>query len=149
METMLSHLGCRVICKADGEEALRCAMGEVKFDIIFTDIKFGKSIRDPFYLKLTCLVAGDNLARMIRGTENTNSKTPIVAVTSYSLDSADQKLFDAIIEKPLAPARLQDVLENLCYWRPPAPRRASIRMQREPSTPQRNTEKDGDAPATV
>lgn len=149
METMLSRLGCRVVCQADGAEAVRAAMGEVKFDIIFTDLKLQKSTFPIFLLCLTCEVAGDNLARMIRGTENTNSNTAIVAVTSYSFDSVDQNLFDGMIEKPVAPMRLQEQLENLCYWRSPAPRRASIRMQREPSTPQRPPEKGKDAPSTV
>jgi len=43
MEAMISKLGCRVISHADGAEAVRCAMGDVKFDIILTDIKLPKS----------------------------------------------------------------------------------------------------------
>ena len=43
MEAMVLKLGCRVISHADGAEAVRCAMGDVKFDIIFTDIKLPKS----------------------------------------------------------------------------------------------------------
>jgi serine/threonine-protein kinase RIM15 len=44
MESMISKLGCRVICHSDGAEAVRCAMGDVKFDIIFTDLRLPKSI---------------------------------------------------------------------------------------------------------
>jgi serine/threonine-protein kinase RIM15 len=44
MEAMVLKFGCRVISHADGAEAVRCAMGDVKFDIIFTDIKLPKSI---------------------------------------------------------------------------------------------------------
>jgi serine/threonine-protein kinase RIM15 len=43
MESMISKLGCRVISHADGAEAVRTAMGDVKFDIIFTDIRLPKS----------------------------------------------------------------------------------------------------------
>jgi serine/threonine-protein kinase RIM15 len=43
MEAMVSKLGCRVISHADGAEAVRTAMGDVKFDIIFTDIRLPKS----------------------------------------------------------------------------------------------------------
>ena len=43
MESMISKLGCRVISHSDGAEAVRCAMGDVKFDIIFTDLKLPKS----------------------------------------------------------------------------------------------------------
>jgi serine/threonine-protein kinase RIM15 len=46
MEAMVSKFGCRVVSHADGAEAVRCAMSDVKFDIIFTDIRLPKSI--PF-----------------------------------------------------------------------------------------------------
>lgn len=148
MEAMISKLGCRVISHADGAEAVRCAMGDVKFDIILTDIKLPKS-NPPLILKSYILVQGDNVARMIRGTENINSNTPIVAVTSYSLESVDHNLFDAVIEKPVSPARLSTEIELLCYWKPPPPsRRSSIRMSREPSTPASKGEKK-EAPSTV
>src|SRR5277367_5282399 len=148
MESMVSKLGCRVISHSDGAEAVRCAMGDVKFDIIFTDLKLPKSI---LFLPCTVnlLVQGDNVARMIRGTENINSNTPIVAVTSYALDAVDHNLFDAVIEKPVSPARLSSEIEVLCYWRPlPQSQRLSIRMQREPSTPGRIQKKE-DTPATI
>jgi CheY-like chemotaxis protein len=86
---------------------------------------------------------------MIRGTENVNGNTPIVAVTSYSLDSVDQGLFDAIIEKPVSPARLSAEIESLCYWRPPPVQPKSVRMQREQSTPQRTVGTDKKTPNTV
>ena len=79
---------------------------------------------------------------MIRGTENINANTPIVAVTSYSVESLDQNLFDAIIEKPVSPARLSSEIESLCYWKPPPVQPKSVRMQREQSTPQRTTNND-------
>jgi serine/threonine-protein kinase RIM15 len=86
---------------------------------------------------------------MIRATENINCNTPIVAVTSYSLEAVDHNLFDAVIEKPVSPAQLTSEIESLCYWKPPPQsRRSSIRMQREPSTPQRTGNKE-DAPSTV
>jgi len=43
MEAMLSKLGCRVVSHGDGDDAVRSAMGAVKFDIIFTDIRLRKS----------------------------------------------------------------------------------------------------------
>lgn len=85
---------------------------------------------------------------MIRGTDNINSNTPIVAVTSYALDAVDYNLFDAVVEKPVTPARLTSEIEVLCYWKPPPEsRRSSIKMQRIPSTPQRPAEQD--TPSTV
>jgi serine/threonine-protein kinase RIM15 len=86
---------------------------------------------------------------MIRGTDNVNSNTPIVAVTSYTVDAVDHNPFDAVIEKPVSPSQLTSEIEALCYWKPPpSSRRSSIRMQREPSTPQR-TEETKDTPSTV
>jgi len=151
MEAMVSKLGGRVVSHSDGAEAVRCAMGDVKFDIIFTDLRLPKSTVHSLIFVLTpFLVQGDNVARMIRGTENINSNTPIVVVTSYALDAVDQNLFDAVIEKPVSPARLSSEIETLCYWKPPPQsRRSSIRMQREPSTPARmQGVKDG-TPSTV
>jgi len=90
------------------------------------------------------------VARMIRGTENINSNTPIVAVTSYAVDAVDHNLFDGVIEKPVGPGRLSSEIEALCYWvPPPLSRRSSIRMQRIPSTPQRSDKRDENTPATV
>jgi serine/threonine-protein kinase RIM15 len=148
MEAMITKLGCRVVTHADGAEAVRCAMGDVKFDIIFTDLRLPKS--DSLSMTFTNIVVqGDNVARMIRGTENINSNTPIVAVTSYALHGIDTKLFDAVIEKPVSPAQLSSEIEALCYWKPPvSARRTSIRMQRIPSTPQRS-EAENVAPSTV
>jgi serine/threonine-protein kinase RIM15 len=134
MEVMITKLGCRVVTCADGAEAVRCAMGEVKFDIIFTDLRLPKSTSFKYFL---IIVQGDNVARMIRGTENINNNTPIVAVTSYALHGIDTKLFDAVIEKPVSPGQLSTEIESLCYWKPPiSARRTSVRMQRIPSTSQ-------------
>ena len=85
---------------------------------------------------------------MIRGTENINGNTPIVAVTSYSLESVDHNLFDAVIEKPVSPTRLSTEIEALCYWKPPAVPHKSVRMQREQSTPER-TMNSAETPSTV
>ena len=43
MEAMLGKLGCRVVSHGDGAEGVRCALGDVKFDIIFTDLRLPKS----------------------------------------------------------------------------------------------------------
>jgi PleD family two-component response regulator len=38
METMLNKLNCHSVIVRNGAEAIRCAMGNIKFDIIFMDI---------------------------------------------------------------------------------------------------------------
>jgi len=39
LETILTRLNCRCVIMRNGGEAIRCAMGTVKFDIIFMDIR--------------------------------------------------------------------------------------------------------------
>ncbi|KAG9320912.1 hypothetical protein KVV02_004563, partial [Mortierella alpina] len=39
LETILTRLNCRCVVMRNGAEAIRCAMGSVKFDIIFMDIR--------------------------------------------------------------------------------------------------------------
>jgi CheY-like chemotaxis protein len=39
LETILTRLNCRCVVMRNGAEAIRCAMGSVKFDVIFMDIR--------------------------------------------------------------------------------------------------------------
>ncbi|KAI9338389.1 hypothetical protein DFJ73DRAFT_763168 [Zopfochytrium polystomum] len=39
LETMLSKLNCRCVVVRNGAEAIRCAMGDVKFDVVFMDVR--------------------------------------------------------------------------------------------------------------
>ncbi|KAF3928015.1 hypothetical protein AA313_de0200926 [Arthrobotrys entomopaga] len=106
MERMLEKLQCRTMSVETGPEAVRCAMSEVKFDLILTEYKLPQ-------------INGDDLARMIKTTKNANSHTPIVAVTGYLRDLKDPHHFDDLIEKPASPPRLTEVMERLCSWIPP------------------------------
>lgn len=49
LETILTRLNCRCVIMRNGGEAIRCAMGSVKFDIIFMDIRMpiSKSLKSP------------------------------------------------------------------------------------------------------
>jgi serine/threonine-protein kinase RIM15 len=38
LETILVRLGCRCVVVSNGEEAIRCSMGEICFDVIFMDM---------------------------------------------------------------------------------------------------------------
>ncbi|KAF3919584.1 hypothetical protein ABW20_dc0103271 [Dactylellina cionopaga] len=106
MERVLEKLQCRTMCVETGPEAVRCAMSEVKFDLILTEYKLPQ-------------INGDDLARMIKTTKNANNHTPIVAVTGYLRDLKDPHHFDDLIEKPATPGRLTEVMERLCSWIPP------------------------------
>ncbi|KAF2278183.1 uncharacterized protein EI97DRAFT_247774 [Westerdykella ornata] len=108
MEKLLEKLRCRTLTATNGSEAVRYAMGEVKFDIIMMEFKLPQ-------------VNGADVARMIRDTKNANSNTPIVAVTGYLKELQAPHHFDALIEKPPTIAKLTDTLGKLCQWKPAPP----------------------------
>lgn len=108
MEKLLEKLRCRTLTVQTGSEAVRYAMGEVKFDIIMMEFKLPQ-------------VNGADVARMIRGGNNPNSHTPIVAVTGYLKELQAPHHFDGLIEKPPTVAKLSDIMGKLCQWKPPPP----------------------------
>lgn len=50
LETILTRLNCRCVVMRNGAEAIRCAMGSVKFDVIFMDIRMPISKLLLFYI---------------------------------------------------------------------------------------------------
>ncbi|KAF2874661.1 serine threonine protein kinase-like protein [Massariosphaeria phaeospora] len=108
MEKLMEKLRCRTLTVTNGAEAVRYAMGELKFDIIMMEYKLPQ-------------VNGADVARMIRDTANPNSRTPIVAVTGYLKQLQAPHYFDALIEKPPTVSKLSEILGRLCQWRPPPP----------------------------
>jgi serine/threonine-protein kinase RIM15 len=108
MEKLLEKLRCRTLSVRNGSEAIRYAMGDVKFDIIMMEFRLPQ-------------VNGADVARMIRDTKNANTTTPIVAVTGYLKELQAPHYFDALIEKPPTIAKLTDTLGRLCQWKPPPP----------------------------
>lgn len=64
-------------------------------------------------------ISGEDVARMIRTSQNANSNTPIVAVTGYIKELMQPHYFDSLIEKPMTSSRLIEVLETFCMWKPP------------------------------
>ncbi|GAC76453.1 NDR and related serine/threonine kinases [Moesziomyces antarcticus T-34] len=91
LETILVKLGCRCVAVRDGAEAVRLAMGESKFGVMFIDVTLP-------------IVGGQDVTRMVKSTRNVNSTTPIVALASFDrgepVDAAGS-LFDAVLAKPL------------------------------------------------
>lgn len=76
-------------------------------------------------------INGEDVARMIRSSKNPNSNTPIVAVTGYLKDLSDPHHFTELIEKPATPAKLTDVLERNCNWKPPSAERSTLGDRKE------------------
>ncbi|KAJ1028772.1 hypothetical protein NDA16_001937 [Ustilago loliicola] len=91
LETILVKLGCRCTAVRDGAEAVRLAMGDHKFAVMFIDVTLP-------------IVGGEDVTRMVKSTRNVNSTTPIVALASFDrgepIDAAGS-LFDAVLAKPL------------------------------------------------
>ncbi|KAI9094685.1 hypothetical protein DFS34DRAFT_239523 [Phlyctochytrium arcticum] len=114
LEKMLSMLGCRCVIVRNGAEAIRCAMGEVKFDVIFMDIRMP-------------IVDGETAARMIKSTTNVNQTTPIVAITAYEQTFHMSQGFDDTMSKPVTKDVLWRILVAIesrkegCLPPPPTP----------------------------
>ncbi|KAI1130226.1 putative response regulator receiver RIM15p [Nemania abortiva] len=108
MEKLLEKLRCRTISASTGQEAVQYAVGEVKFDIIFTEFKLPGT-------------SGSDVARMVREVKNVNAHTPIVAITAYLKELQAPHYFDSLVEKPISLSKLVEVISNLCQWKPPAP----------------------------
>lgn len=113
MEKLLEKLRCRTISAASGSDAIRYALGEIKFDIIFTEFKLPE-------------ISGTDMARMIREVKNVNAHTPIVAITAYLKELQAPHYFDSLIEKPISSSKLVEVLANLCQWKAPTPGQAAV-----------------------
>ncbi|KAI7878553.1 hypothetical protein K492DRAFT_149339 [Lichtheimia hyalospora FSU 10163] len=88
LETILIMLGCRCVIVRNGAQAIRCAMGDVQFDLIFMDIRMP-------------IIDGESASRMIKSTQNINQQTPIIAVTAYERSAQHAGSFDDILLKPL------------------------------------------------
>ncbi|KAK3392934.1 hypothetical protein B0H63DRAFT_3796 [Podospora didyma] len=108
MEKLLEKLRCRTISATTGSEAVRFSMSDIKFDIIFMEFKLPQ-------------INGADVARMIREMKNANSHTPIVAITAYLKELQAPHYFDSLIEKPISPSKLTEVLGTLCQWKPASP----------------------------
>ncbi|KAF2468114.1 putative response regulator receiver RIM15p [Lindgomyces ingoldianus] len=138
MEKLLEKLRCRTLTVTNGSEAIRYAMGEVKFDIIMMEFKLPQ-------------VNGADVARMIRDTKNANSNTPIVAVTGYLKELQAPHHFDALIEKPPTVGKLTDTMGKLCQWKAPPPGWTPGHSQYPsmmPSTLRQESTRQGDSPTS-
>ncbi|EGV66664.1 rim15, signal transduction response regulator [Yamadazyma tenuis] len=101
-------LGCIVVLVNDGDELIRRATGQVKFDMIFTALKLPK-------------IGGIDAVKLIRHTNGVNSQTPLVAITSFAKEATQSGQFSEVLEKPvefeclrqcLARSRSDEVFES-------------------------------------
>ena len=106
MERLFEKLRCRTITASSGSEAMRIAVSQIQFDIIFMEYKLP-------------IINGIDVARMVRDTNNANTRTPIIAVTGYLKELPETHHFDTLIAKPPTLTKLTEALCKYCAWKPP------------------------------
>ncbi|KAM3126379.1 hypothetical protein CJJ07_000925 [Candidozyma auris] len=88
---------CVVLSISNGDELIRRATSQVKFDLIFTALKLPK-------------VDAIDAVKLIRYTNGINSDTPVIAITGYAKEAQDSGVFDAVLEKPVDSTQMRGVI---------------------------------------
>ncbi|KAF7728237.1 hypothetical protein EC973_006518 [Apophysomyces ossiformis] len=101
LETILQRLQCRCVIVRNGAQAIRSAMSDVQFDMIFMDIRMP-------------IIDGETVARMIKSTNNVNRDTPIIAVTAYERTVQLAGAFDDILSKPVTKDTILQRIRQFC-----------------------------------
>ncbi|PVH18137.1 uncharacterized protein CXQ87_001054 [Candidozyma duobushaemuli] len=96
---LIEKQGCVVLSISDGDDLIRRATSQVKFDLIFTALKLPK-------------VDAIDAVKLIRYTNGINSDTPVIAVTGYAKEAHDVNMFDAILEKPIDSNQIRGVIDK-------------------------------------
>ncbi|KAI8064676.1 hypothetical protein BC940DRAFT_369013 [Gongronella butleri] len=99
LETILERMHCRCVIVRNGAQAIRYAMGNVKFDFIFMDIRMP-------------IIDGEAAARMIKSSTNSNQHTPIIAITAYEPTVQLPHVFDALLSKPVTKEAIHAVFHH-------------------------------------
>jgi len=103
-EILLTRLGCRCVLVSDGFEAILAACSEIQFDCILMDYQMP-------------ILDGEMATKFIKGTNNKNKMTPVIAVSAYSaLDpSINADLFAGSLSKPVQRDALLTVMRKLGF----------------------------------
>ena len=107
LETILRSLNCRCVRVKTGGDVVQCALGEIKFDIIFVDVNL-----PVCKLKSLILVTGDAASRMIKATANTNMNTPVIALAT-NLENTTFSDFNHVLLKPVTRINVEGALQAL------------------------------------
>lgn len=137
MERLFEKLRCRTITASTGSEAMRLAVSQIQFDIIFMEYKLP-------------VINGADLARMIRDTKNANTHTPIVAVTGYLKELPETHQFDSLVQKPPTLTKLTEALCRFCAWKlPPKDFKPSMPLSIPRSNLRQETQTRQDSPTST
>ncbi|XBW38257.1 hypothetical protein QEN19_003846 [Hanseniaspora menglaensis] len=95
----LEQFGCRVVNVSNGDELVRRATSDVKFDLIFTTF---------FSSKLNCY----DIFKLIRNTNGANCNTPFIVITAYYQEAVTMNVFDNVLEKPVSVSQMRSILSK-------------------------------------
>ncbi|CEP64937.1 protein kinase RIM15 LALA0_S15e00760g [Lachancea lanzarotensis] len=93
----LESLGCSVISVSMGDEMVRRATSDVKFDLVFTALKLPK-------------LGAIDIVKLLRNTTSFNRTTPIIAVTAFYQEAQQACVFDEVLERPVSIQHLRSLL---------------------------------------
>lgn len=96
---LLEKQGCVVLLISDGDDLIRRATSQVKFDLIFTGLRLPK-------------VDTVDAVKLIKYTNGVNCNTPVIAVTGYAKEAQDLGMFDAVLEKPVDNAQIRSIINK-------------------------------------
>lgn len=97
---LLERAGCIVVSVSDGEDLIKRATSQVKFDLIMTALKLTK-------------VESIDAVKLIKYTAGQNSATPIVAVTGFGDEARKAQCFDFVVEKPVTFEKIKECLRDV------------------------------------
>ncbi|KAL6927392.1 hypothetical protein ACO0SA_003690 [Hanseniaspora valbyensis] len=99
MTKNLEQFGCRVVNVSNGDELVRRATSDVKFDLILTTF---------FSSKLNCF----DIFKLIRNTNGANCNTPFIVITAYFQEALKMNVFDNVLEKPVSVSQMRSILSK-------------------------------------
>ncbi|CAO1620589.1 unnamed protein product [Parajaminaea phylloscopi] len=100
---VLNRLGCRSTAVRNGAEAVRLAMSDIKYAVLFIDVTLP-------------IVNGQDVARMIKSTRNANAHTPIVALAAFDRENSldvSGSVFDHCLAKPIDSVDVRNIMSQV------------------------------------
>ncbi|KAI5959746.1 RIM15 [Candida pseudojiufengensis] len=96
---LLEKCDCIVVSVSDGEELIKRATSQVKFDFIMTGLRLSK-------------IDALDAVKLIKYTTGKNSNTPIIAITGLGEEARKAGCFDYVIEKPVTLNEVKECLKK-------------------------------------
>lgn len=94
---MLEKYGCIVVATSDGDNLIRRATSQVKFDLIITALRLPK-------------IEAIDAVKLIKHTSGVNTNTPVIALTGFAKEALDLGVFVEVLEKPVDGAIISNII---------------------------------------